>query len=565
MAGTFFGLETARRSLKTHQYALHITGHNLANASTPGYTRQEVVLSPTNPFAKPSLNGANTPGQLGTGVGIDMIRRVRDEYLDNNVRRAAADSAYWQEQVAFLQRAEASFAEPTSDGIGQRMVDFFKSWMDLNNTPQNPGIKAAVVQLGDELASMMTYTYNQLDDIAKSIERPKLDVYANRVSGGTSPSQLLIGGNYSGFNNASYLVKIDGINEAGKVTSAVYSTNGGETWHSAGVDEIQNMIRLPDDIEIALPANMSGTADNIYQFNAYSEHAKGKLGMQVERMNEVLREIKDLTHNIEMVYGVGRQPNDLLDKRDLLLEELSSFGPVHVDHATVNGKPTGGLANLTFFGQQLDLKNLKQFSLETDGGKIQLKYHDINLINLTDQCYDTNKGGSLLGLERARQELINYKVMLNGIATNLRDAIKAVNSSPPAADFPDFFTGDLASGDFRVSKVLISNPAFLDGTKAHGVSKLRDTNISQDRPFTFEEYYGTLITLVGGNARSTSGVAANQTAIKAQIEGIRDSVSGVSIDEELTKMIQFQYGFQAASRMVSTIDQMLDVIINRLF
>jgi len=126
MPGTWFGLETARRGMKLNQYALDITGHNLANASTTGYSRQEAVITATDPYTLPDMNtNPVTPGQIGTGVEVSSIRRVKDQYLDNNVRRSTTDSAYWNDQISVLQRTEASFAEPASEGINDRITSFF--------------------------------------------------------------------------------------------------------------------------------------------------------------------------------------------------------------------------------------------------------------------------------------------------------------------------------------------------------------------------------------------------------------------------------------------------------
>lgn len=337
MPGTFMGLETARRGIKVHQHSLEITGHNLANASTPGYSRQEAILQTTDPYTNPTLNSAASPGQYGTGVEVTAIRRIRDEYLDNQVRRASTDAAYWEDQISILQRAEACFAEPGSEGIGQRMVDFFKAWMDLNNSPQDPGVKSAVVQLGEELASLMSYTYEQLGDIEKSV--------------------------------------------------------------------------------------------------------KAELSQQVDRVNDILVQIRDLTDSIKKVYSVGQQPNDLLDKRDQLLEELSSYGPLQVGFGSNNGKPNGELTQLTLFGQDVLTANTK-IELVTTGGDINISFNggsnNGETVYLTANCNDTNQGGSLLGLEMSRQRLIDYKSSLNDIAVNLRNKIVEKFNEPPKADYPVF-------------------------------------------------------------------------------------------------------------------------------
>lgn len=486
MSGTWFGLEIARRGLQVHQNTLNITGHNLANASTPGYSRQEAVLNATAPYTTPSLGCPAPPGQLGTGVEISSIRRIRDEYLDHQVRRAVTDTAYWEDQISVFQRAEASFAEPASSGIGDRIVDFFKAWQDLNNSPQDPGVKASVVQIGDELASLMSYTYNQLTDVQNSV---------------------------------------------------------------AAID-----------------------ADT-------GELAGGQLQEQVAEANSLLVQIRDLTGAIEKIYISGQQPNDLLDQRDLLLEELSKFGPLKVEFKTVNGKPTGGL-ELDLFGIDVMATETElRLALETTDNEGSVS-EDIWLymgtgdgtasINLTEDCNDTSQGGSLLGLERARQNLATFKDHLNDLATSMRDAILAVNEEPPSAELTKFFIGDLVGdpvdGSFRVKDELLSNPALLDGTKAKDISSLRGKNIDEgEKRFTFEEYYSLLLTKVGGSAKSAADIAGNQSAISKQITALRDSVSGVLIDEELTKMLQFQYGYQASARVVNVMDSMLDTLINRLF
>lgn len=509
-AGTFFGIETARRGVGVHRRSMDVVGHNLANASTPGYSRQEAVKGMSDPFTAPHINSSVNPGQFGTGVQIEMIRRIRDEYLDANVRKTFTDNHYWEDQLMVLARAEAVFAEPSVAGISDRIVEMFKAWMHLENTPQDPGSKAALVELADELASLMQYTYDQLDSIEKSAA------------------------------------------------------------------EINN-----------------------------TDVVRGQLKDQVDRINEIMKQIQGLTAAIARIYDTGQQSNDLLDKRDMLLEELSKFGPVDVVFETENGKPTGKFEVFKFFDKDIkdDVNNgvVKSFYLYVDGENIELGYGDDasqnpngNLLvkDLTASYNDTATGGSLLGLERVRQNVIYFKSNLNELAASLRweinNALGAYISSGTVHE--EFFTGLLRNGDFKVNLVLKSDPTLIDGTKAGDVADLRDevpvgyneSTTVGGNPFgdvngdgdtndmddlgtsTFEEYFAMLVTKVGAAAKSAGAMAENQKAIHDQIIALRDSVSGVSIDEELTKMLQFQHGFQASARMITTLDGMLDVIINRM-
>ncbi|MCL6612879.1 MAG: flagellar hook-associated protein FlgK [Peptococcaceae bacterium] len=489
MPGTFFGLEIGRRGLQYSRRALDITSHNLANANTEGYSRQEAVAVTTDPFTRPEIDSSASPGQFGTGVTSSMIRRIRDEYMDPLVRKTNTYRYYWEDQINVFGRVEACFAEPASTGIQDQLTEFFKGWMNLNNNPQDPGVKASVAEMGVQLASMMTYTYKQLTDVQENVLK---------TSG--SPPAVAVAG--------------------------------------------------------------------------------GQLADQVERINELLVKIEDITEKIIQVYRVGQQPNDLLDRRDLYLDELARFGPLEVTQNTVGGLPTGEI-RISFFGQQVmdfadptdPVFTPASFSLQindhgsADPADWHVELHEAALglvADLTAQCGDTGTGGSLLGLEKSRQDIIRFKDTLDDMAVNLRDKIAAKNLTPPPAGVPDFFLGSLAGGDFGVNSAIVSDPSVMDGTKAGMIADIRNENMDAARPYTLEKCYGMLVADVGNKARTVDGMAANQQAVQEQMYNLRESVSGVSVDEELTRMVQFQYGFQASARVITMMDDLINEIINRL-
>lgn len=478
MPGTFFGLELGRRGIQAHRRSLDVTGHNLANASTEGYTRQEAVYTVTDPFTRPELDSAATPGQFGTGVKTGMIRRIRDEYLDPQVRSSNKDRYYWEEQTSIFNRVESSFAEPASSGISDQMTEFFKGWQNLNNNPQDPGVKASVAELGVQLASLMTYTYGQLNVIQESVVKP-------------------------------------------------------------------------------------GTLPNV---------ESGQIKDQVGQINDLLVQVQNLTTDIMKVYRVNQQPNDLLDKRDLLLDELSHYGPLTVAHRSDNGKPTGEIT-MTFFGVTITTVPPAQttFSLRINDqpgpeyGHLELHESTLGrVIDLTAEYSNTGRGGALLGMEKARQNIIGFKEALDVIAVNLKDKIRQKNSAAPPVQTLDFFVGSLASGDFSVNNAIISDPSVIDGTRANKIADIRFEDMDASRDYTVEEGYALLTTDVGNKAKGADDMAANQQAIQEQMFNLRESVSGVSVDEELTRMVQFQYGFQASARVVSMSDDILNEIINKL-
>ncbi|NTW06187.1 MAG: flagellar hook-associated protein FlgK [Peptococcaceae bacterium] len=474
MAGTFMGVEIGRRGIQTHQKALNVTGHNLTNASTPGYTRQEAVFETSLPFNNPSFDSSATNGQYGTGVDTSMISRIRDEYLDPQARNSNKDRYYWEEQVSIMNRVEASFAEPSSSGIQDQMVEFFKGWQNLNNNPQDPAVKAAVTEIGVQFASLSSYTYTQLTHVEESIIKPGI------------------------------------------------------------IPEIES----------------------------------GQLKDSVDKINELLYQIQNLTQDIMKVYKVGQQPNDLLDKRDYLLDELSKYAPLKVINKTVGGKPTGETV-LNFYDLTITSvpRQNTQFKLQLVDNKLELQETGTSWkLNLTDNYTDTGKGGSLLGLEKARQNIIELKSDLNFLADSLKTKIAQINLAPPAAEVIDFFTGTLAGGDYRVNPMIASDPGIIEGTKSGQIADIRQQYIDPDNnvKYTLEEGYALLVTNVGNMVKSNEDMAANQQAIQEQMFNLREAVAGVSVDEELANMVQFQYGYQASARVISMMDEILDEVVNRL-
>jgi flagellar hook-associated protein 1 FlgK len=475
MPGTFFGLEIARRGLQVHRTAMDITGHNVANANTPGYTRQEAVITATGPYANPTLGSRLLPGQLGTGVEAFMIRRIKNEYLDVQARDSISSREFWQVQEDLFARIEAVFAEPGASGIASTLTKFFNTWQDLNNTPQDPGVKAAVAETGDELATMMREAYQQLEDIAESILKIEQDGGSINVTG-------------------------------------------------------------------------------------------GQLKDQVDTVNEILRQIRELTEAIKRVYAQGNQPNDLLDKRDLLLDRLAEYGPVSVTYLTDGGKPTGEIA-LTFFGVDVRAADVTVElvpDVEASSERIKLKEVKLqigsneNIINLTNYPANQPKVGSLAGLEETRAKIDGYMESLNKLSEALRNAVNGALEQ-------EFFTSlsSLEDGNFAVKSDILSNPSTIKGERALYVARLATIGQADLGGATFGEYFHALLADIGARSGSAADMAGSRRAVAEQVESLRQSVSGVNLDEELSRLIQYQYGYQASARVLAAIDEMLDYLINR--
>ncbi|MCL5781225.1 MAG: flagellar basal body protein, partial [Firmicutes bacterium] len=243
MPGTWFGLEIAKRGVMSHRTALDVTGHNIANANTAGYSRQEAVLKPTDPWTLPNLATKMLPGQLGTGVTVEEVRRIRDYYLDVQSRQSGSYEGYWEKKLDLAKRMETVFPEPVGRGLQTVLLNFFNDWQDVNNNPEDPGVKKAVIESADELAGIFRQMHTQLSTIGEGIV----------------------------------------------VTSPTESPTG------------------------------------------YYQVVGGMMSFEVDKINQITKRIADLSNTIIRLRQNGASPNDLLDQRDALLDELAKFGNIKTD------------------------------------------------------------------------------------------------------------------------------------------------------------------------------------------------------------------------------------------
>lgn len=473
MPSTFFGLEIARRGLMAQRLAMDTAAHNLANANTEGYTRQEAVQAATPPYTIPTKEQTVVPGQLGTGVEVAAIRRIRDELLDVQLRRALGEAGFWEEREDALSRVEAIFPEPSEYGLQQLIGKFFNNWHELNNNPHDLGLKAAVRVAGEELTAAVRQTYRQLTDNEKNLRDLILE--------------------------------------------------------------------------------------------------------KVNEVNTIAEEINNLNREIRTLVRAGAQPNDLFDRRDVLLDRLARIGEVQVE------RQSDGVVKVSLFGKELvppdptaGAHTVTAYDAATGAGKFDHPDDELwlefssdpgNRVNITSAANTYSLSGALVGIEGARQKVKDYMQQLNDLADSL---IAQVNQAHPYEENPpgtviraDFFKGTGAE-NFDLSDLVKNDLNYIDGTRALTVAGLRDDLTMAGGTTTFEGFYRQLVTRIGEDMRGSAERTAGARAVRKQLENLRQAVSGVSVDEELTRLMQYQYAFQASARVVGVLDQLLDTLINRM-
>ena len=157
--GTFLGLDIGKAGVMAHQRAINVVSHNITNAETEGYSRQTVSLK-----AK-ALNGsAGGAGQLGSGVEVDEIRRIRDNLIDTQLRDQNSFSGYVEKLSQSLGRLQTILNEPGENNVRGALDQFFQSLEDLNNQPDNTGVRITLIERAKSLATLVNVTSKRIED-----------------------------------------------------------------------------------------------------------------------------------------------------------------------------------------------------------------------------------------------------------------------------------------------------------------------------------------------------------------------------------------------------------------
>ncbi|MGM0500581.1 MAG: flagellar hook-associated protein FlgK, partial [Bacillota bacterium] len=169
MNNIFSGLSVGLRALETQRKSLDVTGHNIANANNENYNKQRAVHKASYPYTAPGLSNHGGAGQFGTGVEIEKIERVKDQFINSQIFNETQTAGYWNEKQRGLEKIEYIFNEPSDSGIDTAMDQFWNSLQDLSNNPSDDAARNMVRENARNLVDSFQSVENQLVDYKESI------------------------------------------------------------------------------------------------------------------------------------------------------------------------------------------------------------------------------------------------------------------------------------------------------------------------------------------------------------------------------------------------------------
>lgn len=287
-----------------------------------------------------------------------------------------------------------------------------------------------------------------------------------------------------------------------------------------------------------LSTNISNVKEKL---DKLSTQAEKKLNDDVSEINDMINQIRGLNKEIKLIEGSGKTPNDLMDQRDSVIDELSH--KLNIENSEVQKLINEKLEN----GTEVTLDELK--NIGDVSGEIQ---------------------GSLDMIDKISEYTSDLKEFAKGLT-------KGVNNVMNGRDFDDnnvqatdqqlFIFNENGDPIIKANEDLVNNPKNLIMTaqKAENMYKLKDAKITIDgENITIGNYYNNIVQKLGNETKEVIRNESNQSKLLEEIDNLRLNVSGVSLDEEMVNLIQFQHSYNASAKVISTIDSLLDVVVNGL-
>ena len=453
-------LDLGRGALLTHQKSIYVTGHNIANVNTPGYTRQRVNLAAGAPLT-------SSPGQLGTGVIATEIQRIYDRYLNVQINAEQQSLGRWEAQKNALDKVEFIFNESEGYGLNQAMSEFWNAWQDLATSPDGHTQRVALLSSSEYLTTTL-----------------------NRMSRDLSQHQT--------------------------------------------------------------------------DLDSY-------IAMAADEINSITAQISTLNRKIVEVEVGGQNANDLKDRRDALIKDLSQLIDINAYEDN-----RGSIDISTARGRML-VENEYAWQLTTRAnvsGHQNVMWVDPsgNLVDITASISEGRLKGWLDVRDQVIPDYLNRLDTLTGSIIADVNTLHAggfdLNSNPGQL----FFTGNDAA-TVQVDANLLSNPhliaasATASGVPADNGNAIAIANLQHLRGMsggiaTYDDFYNSLVSDVGSDVQSATDYYEHQSTVTANLDLYRESISGVSLDEEMLNLIKFQHAYDAAAKLVSTVDEMINTVMN---
>ncbi|ACH94434.1 flagellar hook-associated protein FlgK [Borrelia recurrentis] len=625
MDSTFSGIEIGKKSLFAHKDAMNTVGHNLTNATKPGYSRQRIIMKTEMPIYAPQLNRANKAGQLGQGIMVQSIERIRDELLDIKIAEESHHLGYWNLKDRFISLLENVYNEPEEQSMRKRLNDFWASWQDLSKQPQGLAERNIILERGQAFVEVITSRFHSLERIY-TMANDEIKITTEEIN--------------------NYLRNISDLNkQIAKAIAMKGHPNDLMDERDLIIDKLSNLISIsienkrdPNEFLIHIEGKhlIQGTIANELILEAANGPTKtkwnilwnnretanintGKLGALINiRDNEIKNEINELDNiaiNIaELVnevhisgYGLDKQNGRIFFEQEYKLTDDrgrydsngdGQFDSVHI--FKVNS------TNEISPKEKLGFAGILRFQAINKNDFIEIPYNAtdtvkdvIDKINNSDAqvtarinenkkfeikaVKEEDKDSTIFRIKHIEDSglfLTNYTGILNASGIEGAYNYQNINTTDQLTNTTRYSISPLKnpSAWIRISKVIAEDPSKIasgiqtptnntpigDNKAALRIASFVNSQIMIEKNSTLNDYFVNTASNIAIKGQIAEITKNSQEQILKNLTDLRLSISGVNKDEELANMIEFQQSFIAASKFINISAELIDTIINKM-
>jgi len=593
MSGIGMVLNIATTALNAQQYGLGVTGQNIANVNTEGYSRQNPVLVAKQPLMYGGL-------LMGRGVDTEQVSRSSDQLIENKLMQEKSNMSSSSEMEKYMQVLESYFNENSGNSISTMLSDFWNRWYDISNNPSGTSERNSLY----EQSALLSEQFNALSTDLIQIDADLTGAVNSGVEAINKITREIAQANDQIVSMEANSVANDLRDKRNSLVSelneymdvkAFEQSNGSLTIVGAkGCTLVQGNSSY--DLEMG-GANgdrvtWQDSAGSYVDITNYLSN--GKLGGWLDMRDEILAKYKlDLDALAkEVIWSVNQQHSQGVG--------LEGFSSVTGEYAVTNSGSAITSSGLSYQDKVDDSsKTFKIWLFDNNGDPYDsdpvttgLQGNPITITVTSGMTTDelvtaiNNETGVQASLDS--QNRLNISID-TGIATLGSLAFSDDDSNVLAAfGINTFFTGS-GSGDMEVNDAIGLNKNFIaaaqvgsDGTMASGdnnnalaITELRSTSMSISQwtcdringntqgsiISTLEDYYHSLVGSIGITSASVSRDRSFGEMMVNELSTIRDSISAVSLDEEMTNLIKFQHAYAAAAKLIGVSDEMLNTLL----
>lgn len=613
MRSTFAGLNTMVRGIYSNQLSLDTTGHNITNASTEGYSRQSVNLAATRGQQVSSIYGQV---MVGTGVDSTSIQRARNIYADKQYWSETAQQQYYKTQQTNYDKVEAIFNDSGNTGIKNAVTEFYNAWNDLSTSASTASNRTAVIEKGNVLADRIKTASQQLqeqinsqyDDMSLSVTQinnytdqlVKLNqnIMTTEATGASANDQRdqrdLIVDNLSKYMNLNvyeddkgmYSVVSNGITMVNGINKLTLEMSEPQANEKYGINDYTINIKESGIAYLPTNGSLKAQMDTIAEDKGYLDDMSNIAGFMLTTFNTMHQQgagIDGTDSSLSTYYtdGTGKKYTDDTKAKEYtgpsygtnFWGDSNTLYTWDAENSCVKATEMSGITHSLSIDETTDTagNTVHTPKVTLNGTKVaEQSLKGIKIINALGVSTDiTATGGqstiAARTLATEQQKDANGKLVTD--ATTGKPVYKpAVNGSGDGTNATNISTliNMDQSNVHSTANILyqVGGTDVMDTTKTVTATlKNNMTSRSLDKD-SVNAYYSAMVAKLGSDSESLDDKADAQDKLILQITNWRSSTSGVDWNEELSNMIKFQQGYSACSRCLTTMDEMLDKLVN---